>query len=217
MNYNGYLITLEGNDGSGKTTQIELLKSKMIETYGDRVVFAREPGGSRIAEQIREIIMSKDNMGLCPTTELLLYEAARAQFCNDFLIPALVDGKVVVCDRFYDSTYAYQGCGRGLNLNTIQTLNTFAVGHEIKPNLTIWLKVNPKIGNKRRADAGDANRMDIQAECFYQAVEDGYQCLAEKNKRFVSIQPQSIEDTHKEIWKITSKKTKTFITKKKEG
>lgn len=217
MNYEGFLITFEGNEGSGKTTQLNLLRPKMLEKYGDKVVFSREPGGSRIAEQIRGIILSKENTEITPMCELLLYEAARAQFCSEVLMPALERGKIVVLDRFYDSTYAYQGWGRGISADVIRELNEIAVGPDIEPDLTLWLKVNPEVGNRRRMDDGDANRMDLQGEHFYRSIEAGYRYLSETEKRFIPLQPQSVEDTHAEIWEIVMRRIGSFLRKSRKN
>jgi dTMP kinase len=170
----GIFIVIEGNDGSGKTTQINLLKEKLIPKYGDNIVFTREPGGIDICERIRDIIMDDGNTNMNPVTELLLFAASRAQLVADVIKPALEAGKVVICDRYIHSTMAYQGFGRGMDLDMINRICEYAI-QDIEPDLVIWLRTDPEEALKRRGT--DLNRMDKNGLEFNKRVEDGYKTI----------------------------------------
>ena len=142
----GYFISFEGGDGSGKSTQIQILR-EFLEERGYDVILTREPGGTPISEKIRSIILDKANSEMDDMTEALLYAAARAQLVSQVIRPALEEGKVVICDRFVDSSMAYQAYARGLG-DSVKTINAFAVG-DCMPDLTILLKVNPQVGSSR--------------------------------------------------------------------
>ena len=144
----GFFITFEGGDGSGKSTQISILKESLIEKGYD-VILTREPGGTDISEKIRELILDPENGEMEDITEAYLYAAARAQLVRQLIKPALEEGKVVICDRFVDSSIAYQGFGRGLG-DAVGVINTYAVD-DCMPDLTILLKLDPERGSSRIA------------------------------------------------------------------
>ena len=147
-------ITFEGPEGSGKTTQSVKLKEK-LEERGHAVLWTREPGGTRIAEQIREVLHHPDNQEMTPRAEILLYSASRAQHTVEKIQPALAAGQIVLCDRYYDSTLAYQGYGRGLDLAMLRTITQFATGGLV-PTLTLYFEIDPEEGLKRRQRDHDA-------------------------------------------------------------
>jgi dTMP kinase len=171
------LITFEGPDGSGKSTQIGLLSEFLREADCD-VLVTREPGGTTIGERIRTILHDVKNTGMSSEAEILLYSASRAQLVAELIRPNLAAGKTILCDRFYDSTIAYQGYGRGLDLDMLHRITTFAVNH-LKPDLTLLLDLDVEAGLLRR-ERGDVeiNRMDLQGRAFYQRVRAGYHELA---------------------------------------
>jgi dTMP kinase len=173
----GYLITLEGGEGAGKTSILNRLASA-LEQQGYSVVSTREPGGIEIAEQIRKVILDRDNMKMDPRTEALLYAAARRQHLVEKVIPALEAGKVVLCDRYIDSSLAYQGHARGLGIEEIYSINKFAID-EYMPDLTLYFDVDPEIGLSRiEKDAGrEVNRLDVESLKFHEKVREGYQLL----------------------------------------
>ncbi|MGB9707046.1 MAG: dTMP kinase [Microgenomates group bacterium] len=172
----GLLITFEGPEGGGKTFQIEKL-AKYLQAEGREVLCLREPGQTQIGEQIRLILLSPKNKEMEPRAETLLFEASRAQLVEEVIKPALAVGKIVLCDRFFDSTTAYQGYGRGLPLEEIERLNMFAAGGLV-PDLTILLDVEVEEGLKRRAKSGKKDRLDEEDLEFYWRVRRGYLKMA---------------------------------------
>ncbi|MFP4697629.1 MAG: dTMP kinase [Eubacteriales bacterium] len=201
----GKFITFEGSDGSGKTTQIELVKT-YFESKKIDYIFTREPGGTVIGETIREIILDKKHMEMSEKTEALLYAASRAQHVKELIKPALAKGKVVLCDRFVDSSIIYQGMGRGLGEEVISRINEWATGG-LKPDLTVLLDLDHKIGLTRKKSQKVLDRLELQKSEFHNIVVEGYKNLAEKNKdRIVAINASlKIEDIHKTIIKAISK------------
>jgi dTMP kinase len=174
----GVFITFEGGEGSGKTTQLQLLAA-WLEACGVSHVLTREPGGTPIGEKIRDLLHDCNHTEMTPEAEILLYSASRAQIVGELILPALEAGAVVLCDRYYDSTYAYQGYGRGLSLDALRRITAFAT-QNLKPDLTLYLDVPPKIGLHRREDSGEAlTRLDREALAFHQRVRIGYQSLVE--------------------------------------
>lgn len=168
-------------DGSGKSTQAKLLAEYLRERVGaEKVVVTREPGGTKIGEQIREVIHSLRNQEMAGTTEFLLYNAARAQVVAQVIRPALAQGKIVLCDRFADSTVAYQGYGRQLDLEMVKRVIDYATGG-LRPDITFYIDVNIDVGLARRSDGHmrgeELNRMDTQTREFYARVYAGYQTL----------------------------------------
>ncbi len=173
----GIFITMEGPDGSGKTTQIDLLK-KYLESRGYDIVIAREPGGTVIGEAIREIILNPEYREMSHMTELLLYASARAQLVNQVIKPALLSGKAVICDRFVESSAVYQGIGRGLGVDTVYEINNYALG-EVKPELTIFMDLDAADGIRRKKSQTDLDRMELEDLSFHKRVVEGYRQLAE--------------------------------------
>lgn len=168
----GKFITFEGNDGCGKTT----ISSRIYETLkaeGYDVIFTREPGGISISEQIRSVLLDPKNTTMDGRTEALLYAAARRQHLVEKVIPALEEGKIVLCDRFIDSSLAYQGVARGLGIDEVYTVNEFAIDSHM-PDATIFLKVDAEVGMARIASRGEKDRLDEEGEKFHRLVAQGY-------------------------------------------
>ena len=173
-------ITFEGIEGSGKTTQIRLLMA-WLEQRTDRVLLTREPGGTGIGEQIRTILLNPANTSMTPEAEILLFSAARAQIVREIIRPHLQDGWIVICDRFADSTLAYQGYGRGLPIDDLLRITDFATGG-LWPDLTVYLDLDVETGLRRKAATPEEwNRMEAQAVAFHERVRRGYQALAAAN------------------------------------
>lgn len=196
----GVLITFEGGEGSGKSVQVEILANHLREK-GCEVVVTREPGGTRIGEHIRNITHDPENVDLDPKTEAYLMAAARAQHVAEVINPALKQRKIVICDRFLDSSIVYQGYGRGLGEQTIITLNQLAVGGII-PDLTILLDISVSEGLSRRHNGRKKiDRLDLQQRDFYERIRQGYQKIALKEPRIYVISgTKSIEEIAKLIW-----------------
>lgn len=167
-------ITFEGGEGSGKTTLIQTLVKWLKENHIDCVA-TREPGGSDIAEKIRAIILDQENTHMRARTEALLFAAARVQHLEETVIPALLRNQVVLCDRYIDSSLAYQGYARGLGFDAILKINTFALEH--MPNLTVYINSDPQIG-LARIKSRENNRLDLEKLEFHQKVREGYLTLA---------------------------------------
>jgi dTMP kinase len=208
-----YLITLEGVEGSGKSTLIQYLK-ELIEGIGKKVIVTREPGGIEISEQIRSVILDTENTKMDGRTEALLYAAARRQHLVERIIPALKEGYVVLCDRFIDSSLAYQGYARGLGIDEVLSINEFAIG-SFMPNLTLYLDLDPQIGLSRiRKNKGrEVNRLDLEEISFHLKVREGYE---EVIKRF----PDRIVrvDANQELDKVLSDTKQILLEKlKSEG
>lgn len=181
----GKFITFEGCEGSGKSTQIRLLSEKLKDCGIDFVV-TREPGGSHIAEEIRKIILDGKNTEMCDVCEALLYAAARVQHLNDIVRPALEKGKLVICDRYVDSSLAYQGFARGLGKEYIGAINDFALG-KYSPDLTLFLDISPDAAFERKHGADKGDRMEQQGIAFHRKVYDGYLKLADEYPRIIKI------------------------------
>lgn len=174
----GTFITLEGPDGSGKTTQAQLLV-EWLRDQGHDVLLTREPGGTGIGDQIRDVLHDSDNAGMDPRTEFLLYSASRAQHVSELILPSLAAGKLVISDRYADSSLAYQGYGRGLDLEMLQAITAFAT-QGLKPDITLYFDIAPGEGLQRRLLGGEEwNRMDAEALAFHRRVRTGYLELAD--------------------------------------
>jgi dTMP kinase len=169
-------ISLEGPDGGGKSTQARLLVDYLT-GRGLTVLLTREPGGTPIGDQIRHTLMDLGNTGMDPRTEILLFSASRAQIVHQVIRPCLEAGGIVVCDRFYDSTLAYQGYGHGLDLEALRTITRFATGG-LRPDLTLLLDLPAEAGLQRRKSGGQWNRLDAYDLAFHQRVRQGYFALA---------------------------------------
>ena len=174
------LITFEGIEGCGKTTQIELLRDHLVR-QGYHVVTTREPGGTGFGEALRELLLKK-GMNVGPLCELLVFMAMRAQHVDEIIMPALQSGKIVLCDRFTDASYAYQGSGRKIDTGVIDTLNRM-VTKGIRPNLTILLDITVEKGLRRRAESSDMDRIEEEETSFHQRVKKAYDKLAQEDPR----------------------------------
>lgn len=175
----GKLITIEGTDGAGKTTQIQLM-IEYLEKKGCKVLLTREPGGTPISEKIRTLLLDENAKEMTAVTEALLYTAARAQHFQEKIWPAVQAGQIVICDRFIDSSIAYQGYGRRLTPTYIKQLNELAIG-SIQPDLTLFLDLNPALGISRKKKDTALDRMEQEKLEFHQRVYDGYIALCEAN------------------------------------
>jgi dTMP kinase len=194
-----YLITLEGVEGSGKSTLIQYLKD-FIESIGKKVIVTREPGGIEISEQIRSVILDTKNTKMDGRTEALLYAAARRQHLVERIIPALEEGNVVLCDRFIDSSLAYQGYARGLGIDEVLSINEFAIG-SFMPNLTLYLDLDPQIGLSRinKNKGREVNRLDLEEIGFHLKVREGYEEVIKRfHDRIVRV------DANQELDKVFS-------------
>lgn len=206
----GILITFEGGEGVGKTTQVARLK-KRFEAIGKTVVVLREPGGTIISEQIRETVLTVKNTGLMLlTTEVLLFQAARAQIYGELVLPALTKGQIVLMDRSRDSSVVYQGIVRGFGKKIIERLNNISTQKTV-PNLTLLLDAPVAVGIKRRQEVGDGNRLDNEKTAFHEGVRKGYLALAKENHnnrwRVVDA-TKGIEEVEAELWRLIAKKLK---------
>ena len=187
----GFFITLEGPEGSGKSTQIKNITG-LLEGIGIRPIVLREPGGTEIGEAIRAILLHMKVKEMAPGTELMLYLAARAQIVHEKILPALNRGEIVICDRFEDSTLAYQGFGRGLGLEQILEASRL-VRNELKPHLTFLLDLDPELGFKRIKRGKD--RMEKEPLEFHKKVRRGFLTLAKREpKRFCVIDARQSAD-----------------------
>ncbi len=174
----GIFITMEGPDGSGKSTQISRLK-EYLEKEGYNVLITREPGGTVISEAIREIILNKDFTEMSPVTEMMLYASARAQLIAEVVGPAIDNGTAVISDRFVDSSLVYQGMARGLGVDTVYEINKVAIG-DYMPDVTFMLDLPAEIGISRKKDQKELDRMELESLEFHKKVAEGYRSLAAK-------------------------------------
>jgi dTMP kinase len=198
-------ITFEGPDGSGKTTQARML-ADYLESHGKPVLLTREPGGTVISEQIRDVVLSTRNQSIQHETEALLFSAARAQIVAELIHPALAAGKIVVCDRYADSTMAYQGYGLGLDLEALRAITRFATGGLV-PDVTFYIDVPAEIGLTRR-HRGETNRLDQKDLAYHVRVREGFLKMAnEEPQRWVVIDgDQPVERVQQEIRKKLEEK-----------
>ncbi len=174
----GLFITLEGGDGAGKSTQISNIESFFTER-GFVVVHTREPGGTPIGEKLREILLDKNNSEMDPVAEMLIYAASRAQHVAEVIRPAIDEGKVVICDRFTDSSIAYQGYGRGLG-DIVAEVNKIATGG-LEPDITFWLDIDPETGKERAKQVGEPDRLEMEKMDFHYRLYEGYKALASRH------------------------------------
>ncbi|MDO8747969.1 MAG: dTMP kinase [Candidatus Omnitrophota bacterium] len=195
----GLFVTFEGAEGSGKSTQIKLLE-EYLKKKGARVLVLREPGSTKFSEDLRRVLLDKRNGFLSEKTELLLYLAARAQLVKEKIIPALKEKKIVLCDRFQDSTLVYQGYGLGLDRKVIELLGGF-VSQGARPDLTFLLDIPAEKGLKRAGGASD--RIQERPLAYHRRVRNGYLRLASENpKRIKVIKAKDIQNTQEEIRKL---------------
>jgi dTMP kinase len=207
----GYFFSFEGPDGAGKTTMIAKLETFLREK-GFAVLSTREPGGVRIAEAIRSIILNPDHTEMDGRTEALLYAAARRQHLLEKIIPAVEAGNIVLCDRFVDSSLVYQGFARGLGVDEILQINQFAIDGYF-PSLTIYFDIDPKIGLERiqKNKQREINRLDMESLSFHYKVREGYLKLAERfSERIITIDASKTID---EVFAMTV----TAVMKRIEG
>lgn len=202
----GKFITFEGPEGAGKTTVIAEIYKRM-QKEGLEGILTREPGGIRISEKIRAIILDNDHQEMDGRTEALLYASARRQHLVERIIPAIHEGKIVLCDRFIDSSLAYQGYARGLGMDDVMSINAFAIG-DTMPDLTIFFDISPEEGLQRIAQSGvrEQNRLDNEALQFHQKVYEGYKILLEKypNRIISTDATLPLSEVTENVWKIIS-------------
>lgn len=202
----GFLISFEGGEGAGKTVQIKRLRDELT-NKGFDVVVVREPGGTVISEQIRDVVLSSKNIGIAYTTEVLLFQAARAQLYRELVLPSLEAQKVVLMDRTRDSSVVYQGMVRGFGVDVIEQLNNISTKNTY-PNLTFLLDVPVEIGLTRRAQTDKMDRLDMETKSFHQQVREAYLKLAKQNdhKRWHTVNAEeTIDEIAEKIWNITKK------------
>ena len=206
----GLFITVEGPDGAGKSTLIQRLEEKLLEELKVPLVRTREPGGSEIAEKIRGVILDPKNTAMDDRTEALLYAASRRQHIMEKIKPSLAEGKVVLCDRFVDSSIAYQGAGRGIGVEEVATLNRFAT-EDLTPDITLYLDVDAQVGLNRIASK-DSNRqkdrLELEAISFHNRVREAYKVLLEKHPERIQLidASQNADDVFADAWKILQEK-----------
>ncbi|HJV30972.1 MAG TPA: dTMP kinase [Bacillales bacterium] len=205
---NGLFITFEGPEGAGKSTIISMLSDKL-----HNVLFTREPGGIEIAEQIRRVILAKENTAMDPRTEALLYAAARRQHLIEKVKPALENGKTVICDRFVDSSLAYQGYARGLGIDEVFNINQFAI-ENMMPDLTLYFDIEPEVGLKRISshNGREVNRLDLENIEFHQKVREGYHILLERfPERIIKVDAsRSLDEVFLESFDLINERLKAF-------
>ncbi|MGG3451588.1 MULTISPECIES: dTMP kinase [Bacillaceae] len=192
----GIFISIEGPEGAGKTTVLNRIVQE-LKNRGKDVIQTREPGGIAIAEQIRSVILNKENTAMDARTEALLYAAARRQHLVEKVIPAIERGAIVLCDRFIDSSLAYQGHARGLGMDEVASINAFATDG-MMPELTLLFDVSPEVGLARihQHDGREVNRLDLEGLSFHKKVREGYLLLAERDAgRIVVIDAEKEEES----------------------
>jgi len=192
----GFFISLEGGEGAGKSTQNKRIV-EWLSGRGKAVVEAREPGGTVVSEQIRQVLLDTRNAGLNPTAELLMMFAARSQLVQEVILPALEEGKVVVCDRFTDASYAYQGGGRQLGAGTVEQVELIVL-KGMQPDLTLLFDIPVELGMTRVAGRGEADRFEVESIRFFERVRKAYLDRAEANPhRFRVIDASQDEE---QVW-----------------
>lgn len=208
----GFFITLEGPDGSGKSTIIKLIGNYLKE-LGIEFIMTREPGGTPIGEEIRHIILDNKNTNMGAETEALLYAAARGQHIHEKIVPALEEGKLVLCDRFVLSSLAYQGVGRGLGIEKVKAINDFAI-RGIEPDLVLFFHVDPEITLQRKTNIFGGDRLEQEGNEFHRTVYDGYMDLIKMYPKNVKIidASKSID----EVFKQSIREVENLLTKKGE-
>lgn len=203
----GVFISFEGGEGGGKSSQILRLRER-LEGRGIKVVITREPGGTVISERIREILLDKKSLEMAYTTEVLLFQAARAQVYRELIIPALEMGKWVLADRTSDSSVVYQGMVRGFGVKVIEELNRLSTKNTL-PDLTFLLDVEVEVGLGRREESGKMDRLDLEGRSFHEKVKQAYLDLAKQDKtgRWVVVDAnKDIEEVGRRIWEEVEKR-----------
>lgn len=203
MNCNLF-ITFEGPEGAGKTTVIQKIAERLAEENMD-VLATREPGGIEIAEKIRSIILDPEHTAMDERTEALLYAAARSQHYFEKVRPALDAGKMVICDRFIDSSLAYQGYARGIGVDEVLSINEFAIGKKL-PDMTILFDLAPEVGLARIHAHGEreVNRLDVESLAFHKKVREGYLQLVERYPKRIHVvnADQNIDRVVEDVWSL---------------
>jgi dTMP kinase len=207
MNNQGFFITIEGPEGAGKTTVMSDVVAQLT-AEGYEIVSTREPGGIRISEHIREVILNNTYTEMDGRTEALLYAAARRQHLVEKIAPALKDNKIVLCDRFIDASLAYQGYARGLGIDEVLSINEFAIG-KLMPDLTLLFDLEPSIGLNRIAkhDDREKNRLDVESLAFHESVREGYQEVVKRYPHRIHVidASKSQEEVTKNVLKVLRK------------
>ncbi len=206
----GSFIVLEGPDGSGKTTQIELLKEYLMEEGYDCIV-TREPGGTLIGEKIRQIILDPEHREMSDVTEMLLYAASRAQLIHDVIGPALEEGKIVLSDRFLDSSVVYQGIARGLGCDAVKAVNAPGIGI-YKPHLILYLDISEEEGISRKKEQKKLDRMEQESIDFHHMVSEGYRKVLSDREEVLKI---NAEGSIEEIQALIQEKVEKYLRQKK--
>jgi dTMP kinase len=200
----GKFISFEGIEGSGKSTQAKLLYD-YLSSKQDGVILTEEPGGTQIGSKIRSVLLAVEHREMSPLTELLLYNASRAQHIQEVILPALNRGAIVITDRFIDSTFAYQGYGRGLDLQLIESMDLLATGR-LRPDITLLLDLDVKTGLQRNRGVNKKDRLELEDISFHELVRNGYHLIAAQDPgRIKLIQVTAdIVETHREITRVIS-------------
>lgn len=201
----GLFITFEGIDGCGKSTQLSLVKEEFVKE-GVEFIEVREPGGTAVGEKIRTILLDKKNDSMTRMAELLLFEAARAQITEEVIVPALQRGVTVICDRFYDSTSAYQGYANKMGRDLTDFLNLKAT-NDTSPDITFLLDIDPMTAYERRSGRGEEDRIELLGLSYQEKVREGYLELAKSEERIMVIDASAAPDViykeiHDKIWDL---------------
>lgn len=201
----GLFISLEGGEGSGKSTQAKFLKKYLVQK-GYKVITTVEPGGTDIGIQIRAILLSPSNKKMIPLTELFLYLSSRAQIVKEIIHPALKQGKAVICDRYADSSVAYQGMGRKLGMDMVESFNHIATDG-LQPDITFFFDIEPTLGLTRKANSsrGTMDRLENEALAFHRSVRKGYHLLAKRYPDRIKVIPVSKMNNPTDIFKLVRK------------
>lgn len=192
----GFFLSLEGGEGAGKSTQNRHIV-EWLSARGETVLETREPGGTLVSEQIRQVLLDTRNAGLNPTAELLMMFAARSQLVHELILPALEEGKVIVCDRFADASYAYQGGGRQLDINTIAAVEKIVLDG-LQPDLTLLFDIPVDAGMKRVAGRGAADRFEVESIRFFERVRQAYLDRARANPHRFRVIDASLDE--QQVW-----------------
>lgn len=205
----GKLITFEGCEGCGKSTQVRLLQ-EYLQTTNQQFLMTREPGGTKISEKIRSIILDKDNKEMVDECEALLYASSRCQLLKERVLPALDRGEIVIIDRYYDSSFAYQAYARGLGYDFVAAANNFAINNA-QPDITIFFDIDPYHAFLRKGGADSTDRLELAGMEFHNKVYNGYKALMEKfPQRIIAIDASmSVDAIHNDV--ISLLKSKGFI------
>ncbi|MDO4377848.1 MAG: dTMP kinase [Erysipelotrichia bacterium] len=208
---NGLFLTIEGCDGSGKTTACKTVISR-LQQEGYDVVYTREPGGSEIAEQIRNVILDVKNTAMDKRCEALLYAAGRRQHLTEIILPALTAGKIVICDRFIDSSLAYQGNGRGIGMDEIFKINEFAIENHL-PDMTVYYSIDAQEGLRRISGRENLDRLDAESIDFHKKVQQGYEILCQKYPKRIKVIDASLskEEVAENTYKLIKEKINEYV------